>query len=184
MKRVGGMTIVEVMTVIAIIGVLVTIVIYVANSAQARSRDAKRKSDLTMIALGLQARYDSKTCAEAGYYPDSSPSAVGGWRDASGLKGTLVGDVTCGQSLKSIPAEPNSTSNNTGYGYSLSVREGGVVLARKHYRLGARLEKTLSGQEQAQLDTMIASWTANFGGAALPTDPVSGQQLYNYLIGN
>jgi len=179
-----AMTIVEVMSVIAIIGVLVTLVTYVAAQAQRRSRDAKRKSDLAMIALGLQARYEAQTCSDRGYYPDSTPSAVGAWVDATKLTDSLVRDVSCGQSLGLIPTDPRPPANGSGYGYSLSREEGGVALSRKHFRLAAKLEKTPTRQEQTQLDTMMISWTSSFRGAALPVDSTTGECLYNYLIGN
>jgi len=183
-RRKRAMTIVEVMAVIAIFGMLVTIVTYSASQVQRQSRDAKRKSDLAMIALGLQARYDSKICPDRGYYPDSSPSAVGGWIDAIHLNDALVNDSTCGQSLGMIPSDPRSPANNTGYVYSLSSKEGGITLSRKHYRLAAKLEKPLTGQEELQLDTMVATWKNSFGGATLPVSSVTGERLYNYLIGN
>jgi prepilin-type N-terminal cleavage/methylation domain-containing protein len=58
MKKVGegrgGFTLVELMLVIAIIGILATVGIFMLNIARAKSRDAKRVSDIQIIRAALE----------------------------------------------------------------------------------------------------------------------------------
>jgi type II secretion system protein G len=57
-KLFRGFTLVELLVVIAILGILVTIGLTSFTSAQARSRDAKRKADLKQISSALEIYYN------------------------------------------------------------------------------------------------------------------------------
>ena len=57
-KKTGGFTLVEILVVIAIMGVLMTIIIASIANARAKSRDNKRISDLKEIQLALEQYYD------------------------------------------------------------------------------------------------------------------------------
>jgi prepilin-type N-terminal cleavage/methylation domain-containing protein len=61
-----GFTLIELLVVIAIIGLLSSVVLASLNSARAKSRDAKRISDLAQIRIALELYFDDK-----GYYPQS-----------------------------------------------------------------------------------------------------------------
>jgi len=63
-----GFTLVELLIVIAILGVLVTIGLGSFRSSQARGRDAERKSDLKQIASSLELYFSDYEA-----YPDSIP---------------------------------------------------------------------------------------------------------------
>lgn len=63
-KNNKGFTLIELLVVIAIIGLLSTLSVLALNSARARSRDAKRISDIKQIQTALEMYYN-----EAGYYP-------------------------------------------------------------------------------------------------------------------
>jgi len=68
----SGFTLVEALVVIAIIGILASLIIVTFNSAKARARDARRKSDLTGLSQGFEARRLNKVCnntSEVGLYP-------------------------------------------------------------------------------------------------------------------
>jgi prepilin-type N-terminal cleavage/methylation domain-containing protein len=75
MNKVGkhnlGFTLVELLVVISIIGILASIGLIAFNSAQARSRDAKRKSDLKQISSALELFY-----SDYGKYPSSNAGQI------------------------------------------------------------------------------------------------------------
>lgn len=68
-ERNVGFTLIELLVVIAIIGVLASTVLASVNTARAKSRDARRKADLSQLRLALELYYDAN-----GAYP---PSAAG-----------------------------------------------------------------------------------------------------------
>jgi general secretion pathway protein G len=64
-------TLVELLVVISIIGILASIGLVAFNSAQARSRDAERKSDLKQISSALELYY-----SDYGQYPAGSSGKI------------------------------------------------------------------------------------------------------------
>jgi prepilin-type N-terminal cleavage/methylation domain-containing protein len=67
MKRSRGFTIVELLVVIAVIGILTTISVVGYNRYQANSRDTQRAAKVTAIAEALEKYYD-----QHGEYPGCS----------------------------------------------------------------------------------------------------------------
>jgi len=67
-KRQKGFTLVELLVVMAILGVLVTVTLGAFRSSQARGRDAQRKNDLKQISNALELYY-----SDYGKYPDTLP---------------------------------------------------------------------------------------------------------------
>jgi prepilin-type N-terminal cleavage/methylation domain-containing protein len=59
-----GFTLIELMVVIAVIGILASIVIIYLNPAQVKARDARRQSDLRQINLAMELCYDRGDCGE------------------------------------------------------------------------------------------------------------------------
>lgn len=175
MKR--GFTLIESLAVISIIGILASLSMYAYGSATSRSRDARRKSDLTAISLGFQARHDAKACSgqgDIGYYPGKSILAGNHWKPVSELVNLTDGCGAFSEYLMTIPTNPYDSDGPFPYLFDLST-ESGVI--GKHYRLTAKLEKTLSMSEQSGLERAEIIWHDSFGGATLPDD-------YNYIIGN
>ena len=70
----NGFTIVEILVVIAVIGILVTIGAFAYNNAQKNSRDQKRTSDIAVLKSALEKYYDTNGeypsgCSIGGTYP-------------------------------------------------------------------------------------------------------------------
>lgn len=113
MKRTKGFSLPELVVVIAIIGILSTIVIGATGASRARVRDDRRISALHEIQLGLALYYDvNKT------YPVGEGVSV------------LASSLVTGGYLPEIPKDPSGTD----YEYI------GVSSPLKKYCLGAKLE--------------------------------------------
>lgn len=67
----GAFTLVELLVVIAVIGILSAVVVISTNSAKGKARDAIRLSDMSSIQMSLALYYDDK-----GKYPDSAKPAT------------------------------------------------------------------------------------------------------------
>lgn len=122
-----GFTLIELLVVIAIIAILSTVVMSGINSARAKSRDARRISDIKMLQKGLELYMN--TC---GGYPVIPASGTGVYADiaAGGLEPSVY-DGTCdgstGQTLGDfMPVLPvNPTPGGADYQYC-SMVEGGT----------------------------------------------------------
>lgn len=175
-----GFTLIELLAVVAIIGILSTITVVVFGQALTRGRDARRKSDLTAISLGFQARYDAKTCPpnldpnldDVGYYPGRSFGSA--WTKVSLLSG-LSGD--CGAFSEYLATVPSDSNSLFPYLFNLSIKSpDGAVVTGKNYRLTAHLETAQSVQQQSDLARIMLVWVSSFGGSALLPN-------YNYVVG-
>jgi type II secretion system protein G len=128
-----GFTLVELLVVIAILGVLVTIGLASFTSAQAKSRDAKRKADLKQIASALELFYN-----DVGSYPDSLNGQILGCPSSGPTMCTWgTGQLTDGKTIyfKVLPQDPSKGYNY----YYLSVAVGS---AKQGFQLYAHLENS------------------------------------------
>ncbi|SRR5258706_3714887 len=98
-----GFTLIEILVVIAIIGILATILIGNFNGVRVRSRDAQRKSDIRQLQAALELYR-----ADQGVYPAAASGAIGACGAA--LKDT-AGQITY---MASIPCD----SLGAGAGYN------------------------------------------------------------------
>lgn len=112
-------TLVELLVVMAIIGILAALGAGNFRTAQMRGRDTQRKSDLKNVSNALELYY-----SDYKKYPDSS-AIVWGTEFKDG-KGTVY--------FKVLPTDPTSPSQS--YTYTL------VNGSDQKYRLGANLENT------------------------------------------
>lgn len=188
MPKIRGLTFIEVLIVVVIVGLLASLTIFMISQAQRQSRDARRKSDLVAISLAFQARYDDKTCLDLQVYPgiksylSNDEDAVDEWRNidllstyADNQKNGSVCPFT--QYLKTVPSDPRSNpSSPKAYIFNLSTKP----FPGNHYLLGAKLER-LSSQELAERARIQQTWENSFGGKMLAPQINSG---YQYFIGN
>ena len=93
-----GFTLIELLVVIAIIGLLATIVLVSLNNARNKANDAKVKSDLSQIMLGIEM-----------HYADESSYPIAGTCGGNGIIATAAGVVCSGNALTDI------TTGNTTY---------------------------------------------------------------------
>ena len=132
MKNKKGFTLIELLVVIAIIGILATIGLDSFISAQARSRDAKRKSDLKEIGSALELFYSDYGSYPGGISGQMSVcpySAAGGtvckWGEGEFSDGkttyfkTLPKDSAAGSSYYYQPIAVDSVPNS---GYQIFAR--------------------------------------------------------------
>lgn len=105
-----GFTLIELMTVVVIIGLLATSVTLIISKHQQRARDARRVEDITSINEALKLYYQQKfnyphendTCSVNGSLFDTSNcNNSGNWAD-NGIKTELVNNGY----LKNLPVDP------------------------------------------------------------------------------
>ena len=128
-----GFTLVELLVVMAILGVLVTLVAGGFRTAQMRGRDSKRKSDLKEIANSLEVYY-----SDHDQYPDASNGAIVACpSDLPGVCAWGVSEFTDGVTVyfKTLPTDPVASQN---YVYRSQNITG--ISANQGYQLFARLE--------------------------------------------
>ena len=133
-----GFTLVELLVVMAILGVLVTLVAGGFRTAQMRGRDSKRKSDLKEIATALEIFY-----SDHGEYPNANGEQIQACQYDPAMGS---GDCTWGASeftdgvttyFKILPEDPVSSQN---YVYRVQLIADNAD--NQKYQLFARLENS------------------------------------------
>lgn len=113
-----GFTLVELLLVIAIIGILSTVAVVNLNVARAKARDARRMSDMEQIVLALNVYKETN-----GHYPYNSPNNppaninCASWDEDD--DGNFIQPLVTEGIFTSVPGDPlsDSISCNGGYGY-------------------------------------------------------------------
>lgn len=109
-RRDAGFTLLELLTVVGIIGLMASIVMASTNNARMRGRDAKRQSDMLQIQTALDWYLDLNS-----RYPDSDNDGCGSWdvgnRDLDFISGGLAPTLT------DPPEDAIGTGNCSGYRY-------------------------------------------------------------------
>lgn len=139
-----GFTLIEVLIVVAIIGILASVVLVGLGPLQRQGRDARRISDLKQIQAGLEFYYN-----KCGYYPGAVQAATPcgaravGFTDlavnVAGLGGILTGS---GLGITNIPEDPNANRE-----YQYQSADG------SSYVLRAQLDDANNRALQDDLDT-------------------------------
>jgi len=138
----AGFTLVELLVVITILGILATIGLTVFASAQVRSRDSQRKSDLKQLSNALEVFY-----SDYAKYPDSSSGQIEacGYNSATKVGAVCVWgsgefrDTDGSGTIKTVyfttlPKDPSSGSN-----YYYRIVDSGT---NQKFQLFAHLENT------------------------------------------
>lgn len=119
-----GFTLIELLVVVFIIGLLASVVTISSTTSRAQARDAKRKSDLQLVASSLELYY-----AVNRTYPNSS--SAWGW---SVLRTSLVPEYA--SAVPSDPLPSRSDGNFEAGGYAYRTNDSG-----SNYVLDAALER-------------------------------------------
>lgn len=153
-----GFTLIELMVVVVILGILSTIGLSTFKNSQIRSRDAKRKSNLSSVQRAVEMYYN-----DYGAYPSSSADGkivVGGESIAWGSEFKDAKDTIY---MKELPSDSTGSSQ---YCY-LSSGSG--------YKIYAKLENTNDDQSCLDDDCTTArscgSYTYNYGVSSPNVEP-------------
>jgi len=113
MRKNKGFTLIEILIVVAIIGILASIILVGLSSFRSQGRDARRIADLHQVQNALELYFTKN-----GTYPTAIADSAAGWTTFSN---TLTG---AGIGVYVIPKDPTATQT---YKYAYSA--GGYVLA-------------------------------------------------------
>ena len=101
MERRRGFTLIEIMVVIAVIGLLATVVIPVVGPALAKSRDAARKSELAAVTVALYAFHEQNNRMPFNFNPGAGAFCEGGGNYEQSMQ-ELINALL----LKAMPKSP------------------------------------------------------------------------------
>jgi len=117
MRNNKGFTLIELLVVIAIIGLLSTLAVVSLNNARAKSRDARRVSDIKNIQTALELYFN-----DCGGYPTA-------------LGSSIASPATCGNTTYMSTVPSNPTPGGATYGYTLAT--GGATYSLTYNLEGA-----------------------------------------------
>lgn len=139
-----GFTLVELLVVVAIIGLLASIVLVSLNTARQKARDTRRLGDLRQVAIALELYYDNNNNA----YPTVIGCTTANWT------GTMSTALEGGGYMTEVPVDP---INNATYFYAYSSPTPST-----EYVLKARLEITTNPALGTDVDgDALSCTTAN-----------------------
>lgn len=100
----SGFTLIELIVVIAIIGILIALLMANFAGVRERGRDAQRKSDLKQIQKALEMYKDAQTPISYPQSNDNSNSTSGDW-------GSFKTALTTNEYMKKVPKDSVNTGN-------------------------------------------------------------------------
>ncbi len=144
-----GFTLVELLVVISIIGVLATLVLLQLGTARAKSRDAKRISDINQIRSAVEQYFEDND----GAYPTVITGGAGG---------TLTKYMT------NVPVDP---LNGAAYNYAVSPDADPI-----RFHIWAELEGT-GNALKSDADINSGTWTGGLDASAATTEACANTTL-------
>jgi prepilin-type N-terminal cleavage/methylation domain-containing protein len=118
-----GFTLVELLIVIAIIGILATLVLVALGNARSKARDARRESDIRQISLAMEMAYDDDQA-----YPASAA-----------MPASIASSTTT--YLSSTPSDPQGGS----YGWTNNTANDQIYCASADLETGTFFNCTQDG---------------------------------------
>jgi type II secretion system protein G len=173
-KRARGFTLIELMVVVAIIGVLATIIMVGLGNARAKSRDSRRITDIKSIQLALANYY-----SDHGFYPLNIY-----WSSTFNNTATDPRNGLKGGYLATVPTDPGYTANcassannyvdKSCYRYIAISALGGTCNTTNQptsYHLGVLLEDSSNQALTQDVDAPVATGVCtNSSGNGLSND--------------
>lgn len=124
-KRELGFTLLEMLVVIALIGVLAAVILISVNSARAKARDARRAADFHQMQVALGLYFDLND----GYprYDSGAVTCTNGWAAANVTYQNCWDDLQTKLTpyMARLPLDPLSASNPITYAYQYQARNAG-----------------------------------------------------------
>ena len=122
MSQKKGFTLIELLVVVAIIGLLSTLSIVALNSARAKSRDARRVSDVKQIQTALELYYNDN-----GQYPASTSSLKPNYMSTVPTPPTPTNDGGCAANVAAYAYTAQDTNRSYTLVYCLGAPTGGLA---------------------------------------------------------
>lgn len=170
-RRISAFTIVELLVIIAVIGVLASIVLVAYNGTQARARDTQRKNDLARMADALEVYYsDYGNFVETGSGCGSSGNGAGWFTYSNGT--TYPRSIA--DCLKDNGHLAEGAKDPTGPDVSSTPTNSNYAYMKYHCGSGA----TKRAFVYAKLETVPQSSTATDGTCSSTLDTSYGMNYY------
>jgi len=130
MKKYRGFTLIELLVVIAIIGLLSTLAVVALNNARAKSRDAKRVSDMKQFQTALELYFNDENT-----YPTNAEIAFSDGASLTGPTSLLI--YMQKMPTEVTPADGACTDTNNPYTYNaLGTGTGNMSSYELNFCLG------------------------------------------------
>ncbi len=113
----GGFSLIELLVVMSIIGLMASLILVNLTKSTRKSRDARRKNDISQLQKALQLYFDDKKS-----YPPNLDNDGGGWDEST--DGTFLDTLVTNGYLKQPILDPR---NNGPYAYSYQLYPMGTT---------------------------------------------------------